>query len=125
MTYKRFEDLPVWQAARRLVRAVYEVTSAGWDRSLRDQIRRAALSTMANVAEGFSRRSDREFLQYLFTAKASAAEVQSHLYVSLDLAHIDASTFHSLFRCTEDFKKQASGLIAYLARERARKRHRP
>ncbi len=124
MTYRRFEDLPAWQAARVLVRAVYRASGKGSfyaDRDLRDQIRRAALSTMANVAEGFSRRSDKEFLQFLFTAKASAAEVQSHLYAALDQAYLDEAGFRGLFRETESFKKQASGLISYLQRSRSRK----
>lgn len=119
MTYRRFEDLPAWQAARKLVKAVYAASSQGglhWDRGLRDQIRRAVLSTMANVAEGFSRRSDREFVQFLFTAKASAAEVQSHLYAALDQAYLDEGNFRALFNKTEAFKKQVSGLIAYLTR---------
>src|SRR5947209_12305391 len=104
MTYKRFEDLPAWQAARKLVKAIYAACrkgSAHWDRGMREQMQRAALSTMANVAEGFSRRSDREFVQFLFTAKASAAEVQSHLYAALDQAYLDEGNFQALFSETE------------------------
>lgn len=117
MTYKRFEELPAWQTARKLERAIYAESGKGrfaFDRILQNQMQRAAISMMANIAEGFSRRSDREFVQYLFTAKASAAELQSHLYVALDQAYLDEKTFNHFFRVTEHFARQVSGLISYL-----------
>jgi len=90
MTYRRFEELPAWQTARKLVRDVCRFAEKddfrrNW--GFRDQIQKAAMSTMANIAEGFSRRSDREFVQFLFTAKASAAELQSNFYAALDLGY--------------------------------------
>jgi four helix bundle protein len=87
MKLSRFEDLECWQEARRIVDRVYSVCSASGfrrDFSLVDQTKRAAISIMANTAEGFSRRGNKEVLQFLFIAKSSAAELQSHLYVALD-----------------------------------------
>jgi four helix bundle protein len=80
MTIKRFEEIEAWQKARELARVVYQSTKDGQisrDYGLRDQMRRAGVSIMANIAEGFSRRSNKEFCQFLFIAKSSAAELQS------------------------------------------------
>src|SRR5436190_1561441 len=88
------------QAGRRLASQVYAVSARGKfarDFALRDQIRRATISMMADVAEGFARKSGREFAHFLFTGKGSAAEAQSHLYVALDLGYIDDSSFRHLF----------------------------
>ena len=83
MTIRRFEDIEAWQEARRLVNLVYEAINGNQnfqkDYRLINQIQGAAVSTMANIAEGFSRRSNKEFIQFLFISKSSAAEVQSHL----------------------------------------------
>src|SRR5206468_174602 len=79
------------QSARKLVAAIYRVSKEGEfarDFGLRNQIRRAALSVMANIAEGFSYRSDKEFAKFLLIAKASALEVQSHLYAALDQGYL-------------------------------------
>jgi len=114
---KRFEDLEVWQEARTIVQHVYRVTSDrdfGRDLSLRDQVRRAAVSMMANIAEGFSRHSNREFVQYLFIAKASAAEVQSHFYVALDQGYVSQEQFQRLYDRIDRYARQVSALITYL-----------
>ena len=87
MKISRFEDLDCWQQARELTRVTYALTrnsKFSKDYGLRDQMRRASVSIMANVAEGFSRKGDKEFGQFLFVAKSSAAELQSHVYVALD-----------------------------------------
>ncbi len=93
MKIERFEDLQAWQEARVLVSEIYRAVrlsnSLKQDRRFRDQITSAAVSVMSNMAEGFSRRSDREFTQYLFIAKGSRAEVQSLLYVALDQEYIN------------------------------------
>ncbi len=84
----RFEDLIAWQKARVLTKAIYDVTSDGVfakDFGLRDQIRRASVSIMSNIAEGFERRRTPEFKHFLNIAKASSAEVRSQLYVALDV----------------------------------------
>lgn len=96
---KRFEDLIAWQRARELTKAIYSTTSQSAfarDFGLRDQIQRAAVSVMSNIAEGFERAGAREFHQFLVVAKASCAEVRSQLYVALDNGYLDESRFHEL-----------------------------
>jgi four helix bundle protein len=118
---KRFEDLEVWQEARIIVQHVYRATSDrdySRDLSLRDQVRRAAVSMMANIAEGFSRRSNREFVQYLFIAKASSAEVQNHLYVALDQGYVSQEQFQRLHDRIDRYARQVSVLITYLLSRR-------
>ncbi len=93
-TFKKFEDIKAWQKARRLTSRVYNVTGSvrfAQDFGLRNQIQRASVSVMANIAEGYGRHSDKEFANFLSIAHASVSEVQSHLYVALDLSYISAS----------------------------------
>jgi len=114
---KRFEDLKVWQAARDVVTAVCQLSSTGSfsrDYALRDQIRRAAVSVPSNVAEGFSRHSNKEFIQFLFIAKGSAAEVQSQLYIALDQGYISQGEFDKIYGQMEVVAKQISRFITYL-----------
>jgi four helix bundle protein len=114
---ERFEDLRIWQASREIVSTVYRITAVGAfsrDFSLRDQIRRAAVSVPSNIAEGFSRHSNKEFIQYLFIAKGSAAEVQSQLYVALDQEYILQEQFDEIYRQLETVAKQISRFITYL-----------
>ena len=94
-----FEDLKVWQLARELVLAAYQLTNSqvfGRDHALRDQIRRAAVSSMANIAEGFERGSNRDFVRFLYMARGSAGEVRSHLYVARDLDYITGMEFERM-----------------------------
>ena len=118
MKIERFEDLQAWKEARALVsqtyRAIRTAESLKRDYRFRDQIAAAAVSVMSNVAEGFSRRSDREFTQYLFIAKGSCAEVQSLLYVALDQEYINQTEFEALYEQAEKAAKLISGLITYL-----------
>ncbi len=119
MTFRRFEDIAAWQQARILRAAVYNATrgrSFGKDFALRNQLRRAAISVMANIAEGFTHRSDRHFAQFLFAAKASAAEVQSHLYASLDEHYISQAEFNRLYDAADHCSRQMSNLISHLLR---------
>ncbi|NBC18191.1 MAG: four helix bundle protein [Bacteroidetes bacterium] len=114
---QRFEDLLVWQKARQLTRRVYAISRDGRfakDFGLKDQIRRAAVSVMSNIAEGFERNGNREFHQFLSTAKASAGEVRSQLYVALDEAYIDASTFDDVAHLTEELSKMLRSLMHHL-----------
>ncbi|MGB7207276.1 MAG: four helix bundle protein [Pyrinomonadaceae bacterium] len=86
--FRKFEDIVAWQKAREPNRLIYKITTEGnfsKDFDLRSQIRRASTSIMANIAEGFGRRSDNEFANFLNIAHASTYEVQSHLYIALDL----------------------------------------
>jgi len=112
----RFEDLECWKEARILVKIVYETTKRQEFRKdfrLSGQIQ-AATSIMANIAEGFIRHSDKEFIQFLFIAMSSAAEIQSHLYIALDQGYIDQENFDNIYKQSEKTAKMISGLIKYL-----------
>jgi S23 ribosomal protein. len=114
---EKFEDIQAWQKARELVKIIYRLTSEGSfgkDYSLKDQIRRASVSIMSNIAEGFSRQADKEFIQFLHVAKGSASEVQSQLYVALDLKYISEATFKELYALSEETIRLVSGFIRYL-----------
>src|ERR1051325_5404568 len=98
---ERFEDLIAWQKARALTRDIYHVTGQGGfskDFGLKDQIRRAAVSIMSNIAEGFERGKPSEFHQFLSVAKASCAELRSQLYVALDAEYIGEDSFNQLMQ---------------------------
>src|SRR5215471_711140 len=100
MKIQRFEDILAWQKARTLAKNIYDSTRAGAfakDYGLKDQVQRASVSTMSNIAEGFERGGDREFVQFLSNSKGSCGEVKSHLYVALDLNYITDSTFRELY----------------------------
>ena len=117
MKIKSFEDLDCWQEARLLTQNIYLATnntSFKKDYGLVDQVRRAATSIMANIAEGFSRQGDREFTQFLFISKSSASELQSHLYVALDQKYISQEDFVKLRELLESIQKRISNLIKYL-----------
>jgi len=117
MKITRFEDLDCWKEARLLTQLVYQATNNGKfkkDLRLSGQIQSAATSTMANIAEGFIRRSDKEFIQFLFIAMSSAAEVQSHLYVALDQGYIDRDLFQEIYDQANKTAMIISGLIKYL-----------
>ena len=119
---KRFEDLIAWQKARELTREVYMVTRNGCfakDYSLSGQIQRAAVSIMANIAEGFERTGRSEFPHFLSTAKASCAEVRSHLYVALDIGYVDQPTFTKLQTLAEEIGRIISGLRTSIHRQRS------
>ena len=114
---KTFEELGVWQKARELTKSVYQITSTGgWskDYGLRDQIRRAAVSIMSNIAEGFERRGDAEFGHFLSVAKGSAGELRSQLYVALDVQYLDQPAFAKLFSLASEVSRMISGLTTYL-----------
>jgi len=97
MKINKFEDLESWQKSRDIVNSIYEISnksSFSKDFALRDQIRRAAISIMSNISEGFSREADKEFIQFLFIAKGSAAEIQTQLYLALDQKYITQGEFN-------------------------------
>ncbi len=107
----RFEDLQIWVIARKLTSQVYAVSNGGSfvkDYGLKDQIRRASASIMANIAEGYERRSDREFLRFLDIAKGSCGEVRSHLYIALDAGYLSQEQF-------EYFRREYFGLMGMIA----------
>ena len=110
---KRFEDILAWQEARKLVKQVYELTQAGAfakDFGLRDQIQRAAVSVMANIAEGFDCESHAEFARFLGYARRSAVEVQSLLYAALDIGYVDEDLFKEMYAQAEKTKALTGGL---------------
>lgn len=114
---QRFEDIVAWQGARALVKEVYGVTADGSfarDHSLRDQVQRAAVSIVCNIAEGFERGTNKEFRQFLYVAKASAGEVRALLYLALDLGYIDEVTHRQLADRVLTLGRQMSGFIRYL-----------
>ena len=118
---EHFEDMIAWQKARALVGTIYRISGNGRfarDFGLRDQIRRAAVSIMSNLAEGFERGSTREFHQYLVVAKGSCAEVRSQLYVALDVEYIDANTFQAIKAKTDEVSRVIGGLRAAVKRKR-------
>ena len=114
---KRFEDLEVWQLGRDLTRIVYKVTSGGRlakDFGLRDQLRKASVSVMSNLAEGFERGGIREFLQFVALAKGSCGEVRSQLYVALDQEYIGQADFDRVFELTVRLSRMLASLLRYL-----------
>ena len=116
-TFSRLEDIQVWQKARQLTKQIYEATSKGrfaQDYGLRNQIQRASISIMANIAEGFGRRSDKEFANFLNMAHGSASEVQSHLYVALDLSYINSSAFDELTGLLDEISRMTLVLAQHL-----------
>ena len=114
---KRFEEIEAWQLARELTKTIYAMVQSPdfvRDFKLRDQLRSASVSIMANIAEGFERDGNREFVQFLSQAKGSAGEVRSHLYVALDAHYIDQQTFDTLSTLTIRIGSALSSFIKHL-----------
>lgn len=118
MKLTRFEDLDCWKEARKLTQQIYGAISRNpfWQRDVRlcGQIQAASVSVMSNIAEGLVRHSDKEFVQSLFIAMSSAAEVQSHLYVAIDQKYLSQESFDEIYAQAEKTSKIISGLITYL-----------
>ena len=116
-SFKSFDEIVAWQKARVLTKEIYLVTSLlkfDKDYSLKDQIRRSSVSVMANIAEGYDRRGDKEFIRFLNIAKGSLSEVKSHLYVAFDIDYIKEEKLNTLFILIDEIGKLISGLIKYL-----------
>ena len=112
-----FEEIQAWQKARDITLRIYRVTENGkfaGDFGLRDQIRRAAVSVMANIAEGHGRRSNIEFANFLNLARGSAHEVQSHLHIAFGLGYIGNDDFEELYRSMSDVSRMTLSLAKYL-----------
>ncbi len=117
MAVKNFEDLNVWKQARQLTQEIYRLTKTEKflkDFGLRDQIRRASISVMSNIAEGFERGGNQEFVQFLYVAKASCGEVRSQLYVALDQEYATANEGEKLLQLFGRLSSMISNLITYL-----------
>jgi four helix bundle protein len=116
----RFEDLQSWQKARQLTNAVYALTGHSTfakDLRLLAQIRDAAGSVMHNIAEGFDSGTDPEFIRFLKIARRSASEVQSQLYLALDLKYISADELKAAYDLATESKRLINGMIAYLRKK--------
>ena len=118
-SFRKFEDILAWQKARMLTKRVYQVTRQeefARDYGLRDQIRRASVPIMANIAEGFGRKTNKEFANFLVMSHGSAAEVQSHLYIALDLTYIDDETFKELYALVDEISRMIMALCQHLVK---------
>jgi four helix bundle protein len=116
-TFQSFEEIEAWQKARGLTREIYAVSNKGAfskDFGMRDQIRRASVSIMSNIAEGFERGGTREFIQFLSMAKGSSGEVRSQLYVAVGQGYIDKEIFEQLYALASEASRMITGLMRYL-----------
>lgn len=121
MAVEKFEDLIAWQKAKVFTKNIYEVTATGpfsRDFGLRDQIRRASVSIMSNLAEGFERGGRAEFHQFVVIAKASCAEVRSQLYVALEVGYITQQQFTELNQSATEISRILGGLRSSIAKQR-------
>jgi len=119
MKIRKFEDLESWKKARKLTNTVYEATGTGRftrDFGLKDQIRRASISILSNIAEGFERGGDKEFLQFLAVAKGSCGEVRAQLYIAVDQGYLSQDLFERLSNNADEIGRLISGLMKYLSK---------
>jgi four helix bundle protein len=118
-TVQRFEELECWKTSRKLRQVVYRFTRStafASDFALVNQIRRAAQSATANIAEGFEREGNREFIQFLSQAKGSVGEVKDELYTALDEHYISEEDFEKAYRLADDATNLIGGFMGYLRR---------
>lgn len=116
-SFKRFEDIQAWQKARELAKTIYLASGTGafgMDFDLRRQIRRSAMSIMANIAEGQGRRTDKDFAHFLNMAMGSIAETKSHVYLALDLGYLDKSQFEVLYARIDEIGRMTYALSSHL-----------
>jgi four helix bundle protein len=119
MKIKKFEDLESWKKARKLTNRVYEATAEGSftrDFGSKNQIRRASISILSNIAEGFERGGDKEFLQFLAIAKGSCGEVRAQLYIAVDQGYLSQELFERLLNNADEIGRMISGLMKYLSK---------
>jgi four helix bundle protein len=119
---EKFEDLIAWQKARELTKIVYQITREGnitKDYGLSGQMQRAAVSVMANIAEGFERKRRPEFHQFLSVAKASCAELRSHFYVALDAGYLPLAKFKELTICAQEVGRIIGGLRSVVEKQKS------
>ena len=114
---RRFEDIESWKSARKLTSEIYQATLANGfarDFGLKDQIRKASVSILSNIAEGYERGNDKEFAYFLAIAKGSSGEVRAQLYVALDQGYIPLETFNRLSKAVTEIGELLAGFIRYL-----------
>lgn len=114
MKFNRFEDIIAWQEADKLTLDIYNSFRTSKDFSFRDQIQRASVSIMNNIAEGFERSGDKEFKKFLYIAKGSCGEVRSMLYLALELKYINQEKFDLNYNQSYKISRVISGLIKAL-----------
>lgn len=116
--FKKFEDIEAWQKARALAKEIYNISeneNFKKDFALREQIRKSAISVISNIAEGFARRTNKEFVQFLYVSHGSVAEIEAQLYTALDLGYIKREKFESLYKECYEISRMLMGLIKYLS----------
>ena len=126
--FARFEDIEAWKVARVLVNQVYDLSDKGAfsrDFALRDQMRRAGISVISNIAEGFERDGNNEFIQFLSQAKGSAGELRGQSYIAWDRKYISQAEFDALQQRATQTSRIISGLMSYLRRSDLQGRKRP
>jgi four helix bundle protein len=120
MKIEKFEEIKAWQEARILANMIFElikdIKAIQRDFRFRDQLTSSSISVMSNIAEGFSRRSNKEFIQFLFIAKGSASELQSHVYVAKDQGMISKEKFNEIYEQSDKVARLISNFITYLLR---------
>jgi len=125
MLIKRFEDIEAWREARKLAIAIYKITDSakfGKDWGMKDQIQRASVSVMNNIAEGFDSDSKAEFRRFLGIARRSCSEIQSILYIAVDLAYIEEEEFNEFYEQAEKVRRMVTSFMKYLRESQARQR---
>jgi four helix bundle protein len=114
---EQFEDIEAWKLARESTKLIYAASSSGdfaRDFGLRDQIRRSSVSILSNIAEGFERDGDKEFIRFLSIAKGSCAEARAQLYVALDQGYITREVFDKTYGSLLETGKRIGGFMKYL-----------
>ncbi len=114
MKIEKFEDIIAWQKSKLLSKSIYEHFINNKDYGFKDQIQRASVSIMNNIAEGFERKGDRELSHFLFIAKGSCGEVRSMLYLALELKYISENDFQNMYNEAVEISKMLSGFIKTL-----------
>jgi four helix bundle protein len=114
MRIERFENIIAWQKAKELAVKIYRLFETSKDYSFKDQIQRASVSVMNNIAEGFERKTNNEFKQFLFIAKGSCGEVRSMLILAKELNKIEKNKAEELYSLSEEISKIISGFIKTL-----------
>ena len=116
-TISRFEEIEAWKNARELTKQIYQLSALGEfsrDFGLKDQLRRATVSIMSNIAEGFESQTQTLFIRYLGIAKASAGELRSHLYIASDLGYLSPEDLRNTINLAEKVSRQIYGFVKYL-----------
>ncbi|MDO8482626.1 MAG: four helix bundle protein [bacterium] len=114
MKIEKFEDILSWQKSKVLAVLIYKILSGNKDYGFRDQMQRAAVSVSNNISEGYERRSNKEFKQFLYIAKGSCGEVRSMAYIGVELGYIEKDGFQIIYSSSLEISKLLSGLIKVL-----------